>query len=378
MGYLKLVNDLAKSYVNYQSWRTPRKLMVIESDDWGSIRMPSRLAFRALTKKYKGIADDPYACYDTIANADDLTALFDVLTQFKDRKGKHPVITANTIVANPDFGKIKSSAFETYHYEPFHETIKRQASGDKVLKLWVQGQASGLFVPQLHGREHLHALSWLAELRAGNKALLAAFEHGTWGIPYEAVTKQRRNNLQASLDVYGLAGEEQFQADWLKEGGEIFVRFFGYGSTTIIPPAYTWHKRILPLLPALGIKAIQGISIQYQPRLNGRSGYQKRLRFMGQYAGYGMHYLVRNVFFEPSLQPDKDWVSETLSGIQKAFDRQHPAIIGSHRLNYIGALNEKNRSRNLAMLERILAQVVKRWPEVEFVGSGDIIKDITK
>jgi len=346
--------------------------MVVESDDWGSIRMPGQQAYNSLIKLDKTIANEPYCRYDTLANTDDLNALFDTLTQFKDKNGRHPVITANTLVANPDFEQIKNSGFEEYHYEPFYETIKRQPSGKAALQLWVQGQVSGLFTPQLHGREHVHALAWLAELRAGNEALLTAFEHGTWGVPYQALTTQRRNNLQASLDVYGLAGEEQFQADWLKEAAKIFTQYFGYNSATFIPPAYTWHKRILPLLPPLGIRAIQGIPLQYQPRLHGKAGYQKRLRYTGQSAGHGMRYLVRNVFFEPSSHPKRDWVSETLSGIQRAFDNQQPAIIGSHRVNYIGGLDENNRTRNLAMLQSILAQVVKRWPEVEFVTSDQL------
>jgi len=369
----KIAHKVAKWYVKKRAWRTDRKILIIESDDWGSIRMPSNRVAQSLAIDNPKIAQVPHCRYDTLANADDLTALFDTLTQFKDKNGQHPVITANTLVANPDFEKIKNCAYERYHYEPFHKTIKRQPSGETVLQLWAQGQASGLFVPQLHGREHVHALAWLAELRAGNQALLNAFEHGIWGVPYQALTTQRRHNLQASLDVYGLTGEEQFQADWLREGATLFAKYFGYPSATFIPPAYIWHKRILPLLPALGIKAIQGIPLQYQPRLHRKAGYQKRLRYTGQSAGHGMRYLVRNVFFEPSSHPQIDWVSETLSGIQRSFDNRQPAIIGSHRLNYIGALDEDNRTRNLDMLQNILVQVVKRWPEIEFISSADVL-----
>jgi hypothetical protein len=375
---MTVIKTLAKKYVLFKSWQTPRKLVVIESDDWGSIRMPSYHVAQSLAIHNPKITKSPYCCYDTLASANDLSALFDTLTKFKDKNGRHPVITANTIVANPNFKKIKDSGFQAYHYEPSYETIERQASGKKVLQLWSEGQASGLFVPQLHGREHVHALAWLAELRAGNKALLDAFEHGTWGIPYQALTTQRRHNLQASLDVYGLKGEEQFQSEWIKEAANLFTNYFRYASATFIPPAYIWHKRILPSLPALGIKAIQGISLQYQPRLNGKACYQKRLHYTGQPAGHGMHYMVRNVFFEPAVQPQINWEDETLLGIQRAFDNQQPAIIGSHRINYIGALDESNRTRNLKMLKNILTEVVKRWPEVEFVGSQDLADIIKK
>lgn len=374
---MSIVAKIAKKYTQLRAWKTTRKLVVFESDDWGSIRMPSNQVAQSLAIANPKITQDPYCRYDTLASTDDLTALFDTLTMFKDKNGQYPVLTANTIVANPDFNKIKRNVFESYHYEPFHETIKRQPLGETVLQLWTQGQTSGLFTPQLHGREHLHVLAWLAELRAGNQTLLTAFEHGTWGVPYEAHTMQRRNNLQAALDVYGISGEEQFQADWLKGGAHIFAQYFGYASATFIPPAYIWHRRIMSLLPPLGIKAIQGIPLQYQPRIDGKAGYQRLLRYTGQSAGYGMYYLVRNAFFEPSLQPEKDWVDKCLAGIQQAFSNQQPAIIGSHRLNYIGGLDEKNRLDNLLQLQTILKKVVSRWPEVEFMTSADLL-DIMK
>ncbi len=33
---------LAKNYVNFRGWKTKRKIVVIESDDWGSIRMNNK------------------------------------------------------------------------------------------------------------------------------------------------------------------------------------------------------------------------------------------------------------------------------------------------------------------------------------------------
>lgn len=373
-----IARKAAKWYIQRRTWKTNRKILVIESDDWGSIRMPNKAVANSLASANPNIIKDPYCRFDTLANTDDLTALFDTLVKFKDKNGRHPVITANTIVANPDFKKIKDSGFEVFHYEPFYQTIEQQVSGKKVIQLWSEGQASGLFVPQLHGREHVHALAWLAELRAGNKELLDAFEKGTWGVPYQALTTQRRKNLQASLDIYGIECEAQFQADWLKEAADLFKKYFGYTSTTFISPAYVWHRRILPLLAELGVKAIQGIPLQYQPRLNEKAGYQKRLRYTGQSAGYGIQYSVRNVFFEPSAQPQRDWENETLFGIQRAFNNQQPAIIGSHRINYIGALDENNRNQNMIMLNNILAQVLKRWPDVEFVGSQELSKIIRR
>ena len=45
---LTLKRRLAKNYVNALGWNSNRKIVVIESDDWGSIRMPSRKIYEYL------------------------------------------------------------------------------------------------------------------------------------------------------------------------------------------------------------------------------------------------------------------------------------------------------------------------------------------
>jgi hypothetical protein len=44
-------NLLAKHYINSRGWKTKRKIVVIESDDWGSIRMPSKSVVELLKSK---------------------------------------------------------------------------------------------------------------------------------------------------------------------------------------------------------------------------------------------------------------------------------------------------------------------------------------
>lgn len=96
-------SSLARHLVNYKGWQTTRKIIVIESDDWGSIRMPSKEIYDNLLKSGIRVDRCPYNRYDSLASEEDLSALFDVLTSFRDMNGNHPVITANTVVANPDF-----------------------------------------------------------------------------------------------------------------------------------------------------------------------------------------------------------------------------------------------------------------------------------
>jgi hypothetical protein len=100
------------------------KFLVIECDDWGSIRMPSKEVLDTLLKADIKIPDE-WSHIDTLADKQDLEYLFDILLSVKDKNGRPAVMTPVTCVANPDFKKIKESGFSQYFYEPFTETLKR-------------------------------------------------------------------------------------------------------------------------------------------------------------------------------------------------------------------------------------------------------------
>jgi len=350
--------------------------VIIESDDWGSERTKDKAALKRLLKISPAVALDRFTCLDSIASAQDLSFLFEVLTSVKDYKGNHPKITANVCTANPDFGKIAASNFQHFFYEPFYETIASRPDGKEIIKLWWDGINGDFFIPQLHGREHVHALAWLAELQSGNKELTEAFHCNSWGIPYSSKLHQRRKNLQASLDIYNLEGEESFQQQWIIESAKIFSDYFGYLSSTFIPPAYVWNNRILKICSRHGIEGIQGIPLQYEPKQNGSSKYRRRLHINGSVDKNGICRLSRNAPFEPASNPSKQWVESCLKGIDNAFNSNFPAVIGSHRINYIGTLDVKNRDNNLHLLKSLLHKVVAKWPDVEFISSDELLKII--
>lgn len=145
---------LAQNIQNIPGWTTDRRLIVFESDDWGSIRMPSRETYEKLVRSGDQADQDPFTRYDALASESDLQHLFDTLTKYADSNGRHPVITANCAVANPDFDKIRASEYREYFYEPFTETLKRYPQHERSFELWQQGIGKRIFFPQLHGREH--------------------------------------------------------------------------------------------------------------------------------------------------------------------------------------------------------------------------------
>jgi hypothetical protein len=369
---------LGKKWVTLRSWKTSKRILIIESDDWGSERTRDKTTLQQLIPINSMVASDAMSNLDTIASIEDLAFLFEVLNSKKDYRNHPAKITINVCTANPDFEQIKASGFQSFYYKPFHQSILERPRGHEILKLWNEGISQQLFYPQLHGREHVHALAWLAELRASNPELLRAFELGTWGIPYNARLFSRRQNLQAALDLYGIEGELQFQNSWIKDSVSIFKDYFGFLPKTFIPPAYTWHSQIYQAVCEAGIKGIQGIGLQYQPILKRKKKYYKKLHITGSNLGEGVYRISRNAFYEQWSAPQKDWISSCLKSIDYAFSNGMPAIMGAHRVNFIGSLNERNRDINLKNFEEILSRILRLWPDVEFWSSDELIDEIQK
>ena len=106
---MRALYKLISSFTDIPGWRTKRHIVVIESDDWGSIRMPSIESYNRLLAAGIRVDKCHYCTNDTVASTDDLELLFEVLTSVKDKNGKAAVITANSLVANPDFDRIKNT-----------------------------------------------------------------------------------------------------------------------------------------------------------------------------------------------------------------------------------------------------------------------------
>ena len=68
-----------KELYNIPGWHTKRHLVVIESDDWGSIRMPSREVYDEFLRRGIRVDRDPYCRYDRLESREDMSRLFEVL-----------------------------------------------------------------------------------------------------------------------------------------------------------------------------------------------------------------------------------------------------------------------------------------------------------
>lgn len=64
---------ITHNLLNIPGWRTKRKIVVIESDDWGAIRMPSRATYNKLLLEGYRVDKNCYEKYDSLATEKDLS-----------------------------------------------------------------------------------------------------------------------------------------------------------------------------------------------------------------------------------------------------------------------------------------------------------------
>lgn len=375
---MKTIQSLSHNFQNIPGYHTNRHILVIESDDWGSIRMPSLEIREQLRGQGLKIDNCPFSSYDSLASSDDLTALFETLSSVKDINGNNAVLTANTVAANPDFDKIKEAGFQQYFYEPFTETLKRYPSThSKSFELWKEGQSKGIFIPQLHGREHLNIARWMEALQNNDEITMLSFLQGHFGLSNKVTEKLKVRYM----DAFGNASKDSIASEEaiIKEATELFEKLFGFKSTSFIAPCYIWKKELESVLLKYGIKYLQGLPLQQIPIQDNPPKVKTKYHYMGQRNKQGQVYLTRNCFFEPYKNNETDvWVKECLNRIKIAFRWHKPAVISSHRINFIGTIDSNFRDENLKLFKQLLYEIKKCWPDVEFMSSnqlGDLINN---
>ena len=369
------LRNIKRTFSNLLGWRINRRIIVFESDDWGSIRMPSRRIYEKLLKaglNLNGGDGLRYSLYDAIESSSDLELLFELLYTFRDINNIPVVFTANSVVANPDFNRIKEVDFQHYYYEPFTETLKKYSRSEATFKLWKEGISNRIFVPQFHGREHLNVPVWMRALRANDIETHMAFNEGIWSfIPQRRLLKGLEYEAAFQLDE---PDDLEIYKEIIVDGLKLFAGLFGYKAKYFVPPNGRINNNLNLTCYNEGIRYRSASEIQHEALGHGQT--KKRRHWLGQNDN-GLKYIVRNCIFEPS-QPGKDWIDSCLNDIKIAFRLNNPAIISTHRVNYIGVHDVLNRDNGIRKLRELLSAIKKRWSDAQFMSTdqlGTLIKN---
>lgn len=371
------LNEIGRS-INYRfqnarcsllDFRTKRHIIVIESDDWGSIRIPSKEIWVELLRRGYSVDKRPYERYDTLESESDLTELFNIMLEFQDSKGNPPCITANMVMSNPDFSKIKGSGFADYYYRSLNETYCDYYGNNSIIPTMMKGRESKLFCPQSHGMEHFNLPLWMKDLKNQDPEAIETFDLGICGLAPK-VNPQLGNKYMIAFRTT-TEKELRFVLDRVKMGLEEFEKTWGYKSTSFVSPCYTWNDEIEGALFKEGVKMIQTSRCQ---KISDSGSL--RYHYTGEIGGNAIFYSVRNCFFEPSLNDDY-CLASTIKQIEDAFHKNKIAVISSHRINYVSGLSMNRRDNNLDLLRQLLSSIVSRWNDVEFFSSA-MVCDLLK
>lgn len=350
---------------SFRTFRTPMKIVIFESDDWGLDNMPSRQVFEEL--KADGFIDpDDVFNYCARETVEDLDKLFSTLSDFKDNLGGNVIFTPNFIVANPDYPSIAASDFKIYSHIPIDDSERRPFQS-ALLKKYHEGIDRGIFIPQYHGRDHINVDLWLNALKNSDPFALAGFRNN--------IPLIQNNRYIKSEYMYGESSTSEPVPDHkieekISEGISIFCRAFGRLPLTAIAPNYNFTLATETLLYKNGVRAVQAAS-HCPVILDQYHAKTPRKAFLGERGPTGMLHLIRNCRFEPS-QSGSSAVDLCLHQIKKAFSRGYPAIIDSHRVNYVGAVNPEGRDENLNFLRKLVQSMLRYYPSIIFLSSSEL------
>lgn len=357
---------LAEFLLNLRGKNTRQKILIIESDDWGSIRMPSKNVYERLLHLGIPVNQSAYCKFDTLESNQDLSNLLEVLSKVKNARGESPKLTANYVVNNPDFQRIKEENYTTYFSEPITKTFTNHPDSSKTLIIAKEGLDLGIFKPQFHGKEHLNVPFWL-QLLSSNDDFKFAFECGLWGL-----SKDVFPNMSKSVQATYHSNDDDYIKESITAGLNQFEEIFGFRSRSFIPNNYIFPVHLVAFLSTQGINVLQGMKYLLSPSADSLSLEKIRRKWMRD--TFGITHLVRNCRFEPTEQGTK--IDQTLQEIEVAFLLRKPAVITSHRINFVGGLSEKNRDVNLIEFHDLLQSIVQKWPDVEFRFSDEVILNI--
>ena len=305
---------------------------------------------------------------DAFESAEDLEDLFEVTNSIKDKNGHSAKLTFLMNPANPDFKKIEADNFKKFYSESFSETLEKREDGDAIYKTYESAINNNFLEVGFHGREHLNVNQWLTDLKKNDNLAHLGFKNKTWGFSKNYISEYNKT-YRSTFNIQNVNELEKLKVN-IKEGVALLNNIFNQKTTYFLPPDGPYHLDLNQTLADNGIEYI-GLAKLHNNPLDYK-WYQKKLFWLGKKTKEGLTVITRNVMFEPSSPRHKSWVEPALSQIEEAFKNKNPAVVSSHRANYVSTLNPQNRENGLDQLKTLLHQIKSKWPDVEFMTSSEL------
>ena len=318
-------------------WREPvlaRPVVIVESDDWGPGPVSDALMLRRIAQQ---------------------------LADIRDREGRPALMTLGVVLGKPDGAAILAADCQRYHRRVLDEEAYAP-----IVEAMREGCATGVFALQRHGLEHCWPASllerarddvelrhWLANPDARSESLPSALQ-SRW--------------VDAAILPSGALPDTEIEAA-VREEGDVFQRLFGARPTVAVPNTFVWRAAVERAWAADGVQCIVTCGRQYEGR-DAEGGLMPPTRqvFNGEQGIGGIHYVVRDVYFEPirGHRAERVW-----QGVAERTALGRPALIETHRESFIGPPEAAGQA--LAELVRALRGVVAHYPDVCFLTTAAVV-----
>ena len=207
---------------------------------------------------------------------------------------------------------------------------------------------------------------FMEALQNGHRTTRLAFDNECVAIP----VFPGDTSVKHATTVFYIEKAEENEAlkEDIRVGMKMFEDLLGYRPKQFTAGASIYSPALHPVLKKEGIEYI---NVQrYNPYPLGDGQFVKKFLYNGKKNEIGQKYVVRNCVFEPywdNCKRNDNAVAGCLENIEAAFKMHSPAIISTHRVNFVGSLESTHRDDSLNQLKELLTEVVKRWPNVEFM-----------
>ena len=122
-------------------------------------------------------------------------------------------------------------------------------------------------------------------------------------------------------------------------------------------------------LKQIGVEYLTRSKRRIYPKGDGHFG--KEWNFIGKVNQYNQLILNRNAFLELCQTDENKTLESCMEEIKIAFQWGKPAVISSHRVNYVGSIDPKSR-KGLFELNKLLKNALAIWPDIEFMTSAEL------
>lgn len=321
-------------------WREPvlrYPVVILESDDWGAGPLEQAAAIDALRT---------------------------LLLRFQDMRGAHPVMTLGIILAVADGVRIRESGGLSYYSSDLTHPV---FSG--VREQIIKGAQVGVFALQLHGKEHYWPDS-IMRATADNhiRAWLVGEDFPrTEALPSHFQARWTDSSTLPSCPI----SPEAINAAIIEEV-QLFEACFGERPRVAVATTFVWDTNVEQAWAAQGIDTIITPGVRYTSRDGeGKPGGADKTMSNGVRNESGQVYLVRDVYFEPSLGHEP---SRLIDDASRCTRLGRPTLVEIHRFNFLG--EPEQLAASLKILEAGLTAVLRALPNVRFMSSQALAEAI--